>query len=164
MRGLTMRLWLACLLAIPFAHALHADQNRTLTGGWSAWPPFSYVDTRQGIQQWHGLDVEMLNAVAKEAGYTIDASAVPWDQHLRDIESGARDIAVGASRTPQREEYAMFSAPFRFETMVLVVPRGRAVRFPPARRRNSSPRSGKPASASAPARERPIPAKPFRTF
>jgi polar amino acid transport system substrate-binding protein len=121
---------LACLVALSFPNALHADEHQTLTGGWSAWPPFSYVDSVRGIQQWHGLDVEMLNAVAMEAGYRIDAEAVPWDQHLRDIETGARDIAVGASRTPQREEYAMFSVPFRFETMVLVVPRGKSGSLP----------------------------------
>jgi polar amino acid transport system substrate-binding protein len=130
LHGLTIGFWLVCLLAIPFTDDLHAGQHRTLNGGWSAWPPFSYVETKHGIPQWHGLDVEMLNAVAKEAGYTVDADAVPWDQHLRDIETGARDIAVGASRTPQREEYAMFSAPFRFETMVLIVPRGKSGSLP----------------------------------
>jgi polar amino acid transport system substrate-binding protein len=162
--GLTIGFWLACLVAIAFTDDLRADEHRTLNGGWSAWPPFSYVETKHGIPQWHGLDVEMLNAVAKEAGYTIDADAVPWDQHLRDVETGARDIAVGASRTPQREEYAMFSAPFRYETMVLIVPRGKS----------GSLSAGTPEELVAKIREigfrlgageeRPIPAKPFRTF
>ncbi|MBX2805960.1 MAG: transporter substrate-binding domain-containing protein [Hyphomicrobiales bacterium] len=123
-------LWRAGLLVCLFSNGLHADDRRVLTGGWSAWPPFSYVDTVRGVQQWHGLDVELLNAVAKEAGYRIEADAVAWDQHLRDIETGRRDIAVGASRTPQRETYAMFSIPLRYETMVLVVPRGKSASLP----------------------------------
>ena len=49
---------------------------------------------------------------------------------LKEIEAGTIDFASGASLNAEREAFAHFSIPYRDETMVLMVRKGEAVKYP----------------------------------
>lgn len=123
-------LWLVSLVVASWPPAVRAYENKTLISGWSAYPPYSYIENVGGIPQWRGLDVELLRDIAKRAGYFVDAPDVDWVELVHGIETGERDIAAQATRTPEREEFATFSVPYRTETMVLIVPRGKSASLP----------------------------------
>lgn len=125
-------LWLVSLTIASWPPVVGAYENdtKTLSSGWSAYPPYSYIERAEGISQWKGLDVELLREVAKRAGYFVDAPDVDWAKLVHGIETGKRDIAAQATRTPEREKFATFSVPYRTETMVLIVPRGKSASLP----------------------------------
>ena len=108
----------------------HAGGEKTLIGGWSAFPPYSDVELVRGQRRWTGFDVDLLAAIAKRAGYTIFADEIEWADLVRGIKLGTRDIAASATRTTEREKFALFSVPYRTETMVLVLPRGKGGTLP----------------------------------
>jgi len=94
---------------------------RTLSVGWELWYPYQYRDTDHKLS---GLDVEIFNSIAKKANLDADYVELPWKRHLRYIESGDIDIALGSSPTKEREQYAYFTVPYRVETVKLFIRAG----------------------------------------
>ncbi len=88
--------------------------------GWEPWPPYQYVN-EDGILT--GVDIDMASAIMSELHCQIEFQQVPWKRHLQGLKEGLLDIALGASKTPERAEYAHFSTPYRQELNSLFVRR-----------------------------------------
>ncbi|MGB5622833.1 MAG: transporter substrate-binding domain-containing protein [Gammaproteobacteria bacterium] len=93
----------------------------TLTMGWDPWEPYHYMDPKGNLQ---GLDVELVRAMSAEAGCSVSFERDNWASLLGRIRSGDIDLISGATRTPERDEFAMFSSPYRIEEFGLFVRRG----------------------------------------
>ncbi|WP_296063321.1 transporter substrate-binding domain-containing protein [uncultured Amphritea sp.] len=109
---------LAILLLLLSNTAAAACQTRFLVG-WLDWKPY---------QVWHngkitGMDIELLDAIMHQAGCSYELTKVPWERTMRYIRSGDLDLALGASKTAARSEWAYFSEPYRREIMALFVRR-----------------------------------------
>jgi len=133
-RSMAQRLWflwvvLGTVLA-SWPTTIHADEKAPLIGGWSVFPPYSDVEDIRGVPTWKGFDVELLREIADQAGYPIIANGVEWAEHVHEIETGERDLAPAATRTAEREKFATFSIPYRSETTVLILPRGKGATLP----------------------------------
>jgi polar amino acid transport system substrate-binding protein len=73
-----------------------------------------------------GLDIELVQRIAKEAGCALAAWVdVPSKRQLEQIKNGEQDLQFAASITPEREEFAYFSTAYRSEVMVLFATQGR---------------------------------------
>ncbi|MBU1435933.1 MAG: transporter substrate-binding domain-containing protein [Gammaproteobacteria bacterium] len=86
--------------------------------GFEAWEPYQYVDMDQKAA---GLDIELMQAVAKEMNCEIVTQQGTWVELIAGLKAGEVDLLLGASKTEAREEYAFFSAPYRKEQFVLFV-------------------------------------------
>lgn len=76
----------------------------------------------KGNERWVGIDVELIQATAKQAGYKIEIVDMPWTRVLESIRSGQIDITLAATESPERREYALFSSHrFRASHYVLFV-------------------------------------------
>src|SRR5438034_6146341 len=118
--------WLALASTCAFAQA----PGKTLRGGWYWWDTYQYMVVKDDYKRLTGLDVRLIKEIFGRMGYEVTYDEVSWAQHLRDIQSGKRDIASAAYKTAEREQYAYFSNPFRKETNVLYVRRGEARLYP----------------------------------
>lgn len=69
------------------------------------------------------IDQEWLQAIAGSAGFCLQAESRETlvARRLALLESGAVDVLVGASRTPERERFAWFSRAYRDERVLLFV-------------------------------------------
>jgi polar amino acid transport system substrate-binding protein len=99
------------------------SQQQTLSVGWELWYPYQYYNDKQKLS---GLDFEIFNAIIAQTRYAVNYTELPWKRHLHYIKTGEMDIAMGSSRTPEREDYAHFSLPYRKETVKLYVKNGQA--------------------------------------
>lgn len=91
--------------------------------GWSHWPPYSMQNAKGQVE---GLDIELVQRIAKEAGCTLAISGdVPPKRQLAQIKLGEQDLQFAASITPEREAFAYFSPAYRTEVMVLFTAQGR---------------------------------------
>lgn len=97
----------------------------SLTMGWEAYEPFQM----QSGTTVTGLDVDLFQEVAKQAGCAVVPREVPWKRLLSDMEAGRMDAAIGASLTPDREAYARFSKPYRQDEFVLFMRKGDTARL-----------------------------------
>jgi len=73
--------------------------------------------------QWTGLDVQLAEAVIKEAGYQPEYHELPWSRALAYLQDGRIDMMMNVTRTPDREEFMHFIGPERVSKRVMVVRR-----------------------------------------
>jgi polar amino acid transport system substrate-binding protein len=110
--------------------APHSAQDNRLRGGWYPWDPYQYLDYQHGVPTLTGFDVEIERALARIMGVEIELPQRAWEEHLAALADGTADIAAGATADKTRERFAYFSKPYRTETDVLILPRGKSSRYP----------------------------------
>ncbi len=109
----------AALLALPLMAG--AAQACSLTVGYEPWEPYQFKNAKGEVV---GIDIELVTVYAKDAGCAVTFMELPWARQLKDIEDGRLSIAMAASRTPEREAFGLFSAPYRDEEFRLFVRTG----------------------------------------
>jgi len=84
----------------------------------ATWPPFEYVDEQ--TMDIVGFDIDLITAIADEAGLEIEILNVAWDPLLAGIAQCQYDAAISAMTiTEERKEAMLFSNPY-FEAGQLV--------------------------------------------
>lgn len=97
-----------------------------LTMGWDPWEPYQYMNP---VGEINGLDVEIVSAIAADANCEISFERDSWANLLQGVRNGSVDLISGATLTPEREAYALFSEPFRMETFALFVRAGEREKY-----------------------------------
>lgn len=75
------------------------------------------------VGRWRGLDVELAEAVVREAGLEPEFVDLPWSRALLLMQSGETHLMMNLTRTPDREVFMQFFGPERMSKRVLVVRR-----------------------------------------
>ncbi|NGM19699.1 transporter substrate-binding domain-containing protein [Roseomonas stagni] len=119
-----LRRLLAALLLLLAAIPAALAQDRVLQAGWYAGEPQQYM--RQG--ELTGLDVEMVRAIARQAGEEVRFLPMGYLQLLDAVAAGRMDVATGIPETPERAARYALSLPYRRDVNVLIMRRGEASR------------------------------------
>ena len=115
-----------CLMNALFQGPIFAKEC-TLRVGWEPWPPYMEKGANGKMT---GIDGEVAQKVLTSIGCKIVWKEVVWKRHLLLMQAGDLDVALGASKTPDREKWGYFSRrPYRQETMALFVRKGEAPKF-----------------------------------
>lgn len=77
-----------------------------------------------------GVDIDLINAVAKEVGCEVTFRQLPWARMLLELENGVIDVTSSTSKTSERERFAYFSEPYRKAEFAVFVRRGEAGKHP----------------------------------
>jgi ABC-type amino acid transport substrate-binding protein len=89
------------------------------------YPPFSFVDKGQPA----GLEIELLQAVARKAGVRLFFRPLPWNQALGQMTVGHAQIITGLTPTPERRRlFLILEPPNAVATSVIMVREGSKVR------------------------------------
>ncbi|MDX1625845.1 MAG: transporter substrate-binding domain-containing protein [Wenzhouxiangellaceae bacterium] len=89
-----------------------------LTVGWDPWEPYHFHGAGVEVQ---GLDIDIVTAVADRADCTLEFEQGNWAALLDLLRAGELDLVLGATRLPQREEFAYFTEPYRQDSFHLFV-------------------------------------------
>ena len=74
------------------------------------WPPMEFLDDNKQVV---GYDVDMIKAVAKEAGMEAEVRMVAWDGIFAGVAAGNYDVvASGVTITPERQRAFLFTKPY----------------------------------------------------
>jgi polar amino acid transport system substrate-binding protein len=101
------------LLNFSFESYAQAIEIQALKCGWYSWEPYQYTQKKADIKHLTGLDIYILNSIADIAGYKVTYKEISWLQHQNRLKSGVYDIAMGATKTLEREKYCYFTIPYR---------------------------------------------------
>jgi polar amino acid transport system substrate-binding protein len=86
------------------------------------WPPMEYVDEKKQIV---GFDIELITAVAKESGMTIEIKNTAWDGIFAGLAAGKYDAVISSvTITEERKKTMGFSDPYLNAGQILVVKKG----------------------------------------
>jgi len=95
------------------------DKNNLIVEWYPSEPyQFGYI-TKDGKYDITGLDIEIINAVSNKVDISIKYVESGWEQSILKIQNGKSDMVAAASYTKEREVYANFSVPYRFEEISL---------------------------------------------
>ena len=87
----------------------------------ATWPPMEMVDTNKKIV---GYDIDFLNAVAKEAGVTVEFKNTAWDGIFAGLDSGKYDAIISSvTITNERKAKYDFTDAYTSIGQILVVPK-----------------------------------------
>jgi len=116
----TSKFSLFLLLFVTVALPLAAQAKVKLTFGSDAtFPPMEFVDTNKNIV---GFDVDMINAVAKAAGFEAVVKNVAWDGIFAGLENSEYDgILSSVTITDERKAKYDFSSPYVNAGQVIIV-------------------------------------------
>ena len=92
--------------------------NCSLDVGWTDWKPFQYLSAENKVT---GLTIELLELIAKEMQCQFIYHKNDWLTSVELIKNGKLDFICSASVTKERDEFALFSAPYYQELIVLYV-------------------------------------------
>lgn len=85
----------------------------------AAYAPFEYMDGDKIV----GFDIDVINAVAEEAGYKLNIVHTGWDPIFVELKSGSYDVAISSiSITPERLEEYDFTLPYFLSTNKIMIP------------------------------------------
>ncbi len=98
--------------------AAEAEKVRIATD--ATWPPFESVNEQ--TKEIEGFDIDLMNAIAAEAGLEIEFINVSWDPLLAGIAQCQYDAAISAMTiTEERKEKFLFSDPYFFAGQIVTV-------------------------------------------
>ncbi|HOP63532.1 MAG TPA: basic amino acid ABC transporter substrate-binding protein [Spirochaetota bacterium] len=76
----------------------------------ATWPPMEYVDENKKIV---GFDIDLLNAAAKEGGFTVEFKNTAWDGIFAGLGAGKYDaVCSSVTITDDRKKTMDFSVPY----------------------------------------------------
>jgi len=103
-----------------------AAASCNLKMGWDPWEPYQYLSLDDEVK---GLEVDLIHAMANEAGCDITFVQDNWMNLLTGIRNGSIDMLGGATKTKSREMFARFSDSYRHESFLLYVRVGESENF-----------------------------------
>ena len=125
MKGIVTALALVAALVVPSVPSARAEGKTLVVGTNATFPPMQFVDKDKNIT---GYEMDLVRAVAKEAGYDITIRNAEFDGLISDVASGNCDlIAACMTITPERQKAVLFSDPVYSLKQACVVPTGSAI-------------------------------------
>jgi len=80
------------------------------------YPPFSYSDENKQIS---GIDIELIQEMAKRLEIQINIKLVPWKRLLQMTRTGDTVGSFSLFKTPERESFSLFTHPIHYSTFKL---------------------------------------------
>ena len=134
--GSAVRRWLGLLVLAPVmllgllvtspaqaASTADGDPPVVRVGTEGTYPPFTYVDPR--TSKLTGYDIEVIQAVAKKAGWKLKVVQSQFDAIFPALDSNRIDvIANQVTINPEREARYLFSEPYTYSRGVIVTAAG----------------------------------------
>lgn len=94
------------------------DPTKLVMGTNAAFPPFEYLEGSAIV----GVDADLMAAIAKELGLTLEISDMEFDSLPTALSNGQIDvIAAGFTVKPDREETMDFSTPYYTAAQTIIV-------------------------------------------
>jgi len=118
------RRFLLAALLVPalFCSSSFAAEKITVASD-PTWPPMEFLDDNKQVV---GYDVDMIKAVAKEAGMEAEVRMVAWDGIFAGVAAGNYDVvASGVTITPERQKAFLFTKPYYDVQQVVLLPKGK---------------------------------------
>jgi His/Glu/Gln/Arg/opine family amino acid ABC transporter permease subunit len=112
-------IWATLLGFAGSASADDADRPVVRVGTEGVYPPFSYRDP--DTNELTGFDIDVVKAVAEEAGWDLKFVEAPFDSLFPALDSNRIDvIANQVTINPEREARYLFSTPYTYSHGVIV--------------------------------------------
>jgi len=120
-KGLTVVILLIALTLALAGCGQESSSKKLIVGTEPTFPPFEYQD--EETKEIVGFDIELIKAIAEEAGYEVEIQSLGFDGLIGALKSGSIDVIMsGMTITPEREEEVDFGTPYFDAGLMVAVP------------------------------------------
>ena len=113
-----------CMLCLSGSIAMAAEAPVVVAHD-ATWPPMEFMDAKRNIV---GYSVDYIDAVAKEAGFTVEHKSVAWDGIFAGLAGNKYDvISSSVTITEERGKVMDFSTPYYEVRQALITPKATQV-------------------------------------
>ncbi len=119
MKKVVLLIALLCLVTGSIFAGGQAESDVIKIATDATWPPMEYIDENSDLV---GFDVDLINAIAEEAGLTVELQNSAWDGIFAGLANGAYDAIISSVTITEDRKAAMsFTAPYINAGQVLIV-------------------------------------------
>jgi len=91
----------------------------------ATYAPFEFIDTTKGGKEIIGMDVDIVNHIAKQLGVTVKINDMPFSSVVASLTEGRADLAIsGIAATPERKQSVDFTDNYYQPRMAIIAPKG----------------------------------------
>jgi len=127
-RGVVVAVTVVGLLLSLFAVGCKPASTKVVVATDATWPPMEYVDENKQIV---GYDIDLMNAIAEEAGFEVEYRNVAWDGIFAGLAAGDYDAVISSMTiTDERRQEYDFSDPYINAGQIVVVPADSSITGP----------------------------------
>jgi polar amino acid transport system substrate-binding protein len=106
------------LLATGLLASCAKESTKVVVATDATWPPMEFVDEDKNIV---GFDIDLMNAIAEEAGFEVEYKNVAWDGIFAGLGAGEYDAIISSvTIQPDRAELYDFSEPYLDAGQIIV--------------------------------------------
>ncbi len=132
MRRITFRItfvgFLLVVLAVGALTGCGTSSDVVVVATDATWPPMEYVNEEREIV---GYDIDLMRAIAEEAGFEVEIRNVAWDGIFAGLAAGEYDAIISSvTITAERQETYDFSDPYINAGQITVVRQESAISGP----------------------------------
>src|SRR5208337_687608 len=95
---------ISCLAVFSGCSKKFATGDKVIIATDATWPPMEYVDEHKNIV---GFDIDLLKAVAKEAGFEVEFVNTAWDGIFAGLAANKYDAVVSSVTITEERKNAM---------------------------------------------------------
>jgi len=118
-RKLGILIVLAAMLVTSLVTGCQLRSQKIVVATDATWPPMEYVDENKDIV---GFDIDLMNAIAQEAGLEVEYRNVAWDGIFAGLAAGEYDAVISSvTITDERKAQYDFSEPYINAGQIVVV-------------------------------------------
>ena len=118
-RGLAvLTAWFAVALATT-ASAQRGESRSLVYGGDHEFPPYEYLDV-QGKPQ--GFNIQLMQALAREAGMTVEVRLGPREERMKDFDAGQTDVMFLSYNDERAARYQLLDQTWTLAQVVMMRP------------------------------------------
>ncbi|MEJ5309834.1 MAG: basic amino acid ABC transporter substrate-binding protein [Anaerolineae bacterium] len=130
LRKLGILMLLAVMLVTSLLTGCQSKSKKIVVATDATWPPMEYIDENKEIV---GFDIDLMNAIAKEAGLEVEYRNVAWDGIFAGLAAGEYDAVISSvTITDERKQQYDFSEPYINAGQIVVVQAGSDITGPDA--------------------------------
>ena len=117
-----------CLVMLPATALAEPEAKKIITvAGDAYFPPFEFLDERDGLKVYRGFNIDLIRAVIAKTDYELQFLPLPWEEALRALQEGRVDAVGGMKYDAERAHYFDFSEEYLISSLAIFVDRDNSI-------------------------------------
>ena len=115
------------IISSSFSYAEPEVKKIITVAGDENFPPYEFLDERDGLKVYRGFNIDLIRAVMEINGQELQFLPLPWQEALRALQEGRVDAIGGMKYDAERAQYFDFSEEYLVNSLAIFVAKDNSI-------------------------------------
>ena len=115
------------IISSSFSYAEPEVKKIITVAGDENFPPYEFLDERDGLKVYRGFNIDLIRAVMEINGQELQFLPLPWKEALRALQEGRVDAIGGMKYDAERAQYFDFSEEYLVNSLAIFVAKDNSI-------------------------------------